>query len=56
VPLFASLLKLSPLHVDDWLIAVLGGIAVGSLAAFLPNFGQERSHLILKRATSNLRR
>jgi Ca2+-transporting ATPase len=44
VPLFASLLKLSPLHVDDWLIAVLGGIAVGSLAAFLPNFGQERSH------------
>jgi P-type Ca2+ transporter type 2C len=37
VPLFASLLHLSPLHVDDWLIAGLGGLGVGSLAALLPS-------------------
>ena len=37
VSLFARLLHLSPLHVDDWLIASLGGLLVGSLAAFLPS-------------------
>jgi len=36
VPLFAKLLQLSPLHADDWLLASLGGLVVGSLAAFLP--------------------
>ena len=36
IPTFASLLHLSPLHADDWLIAGLGGLVVGSLAAFLP--------------------
>ena len=34
---FARLLHLSPLHLDDWLIASLGGLIVGSLAAFLPS-------------------
>jgi Ca2+-transporting ATPase len=37
VPTFARLLHLSPLHADDWLIAGLGGLVVGSLAAFLPS-------------------
>ena len=36
IPIFASLLHLSPLHAVDWLIAGLGGKVVGSLAAFLP--------------------
>lgn len=39
VPPMASLLHLSPLHADDWLIAGLGGLVVGSLAAFLPSIG-----------------
>ena len=39
VPPLASLLHLSPLHADDWLIAALGGLMVGSLAAFLPGLG-----------------
>jgi P-type Ca2+ transporter type 2C len=33
----ASVLHLSPLHADDWAIAGLGGLVVGSLAAFLPS-------------------
>ncbi len=37
VPSFASVLHLSPLHADDWAIAGLGGLVVGSLAAFLPS-------------------
>ena len=44
-PLFARLLHLSPLHGDDWLIAALGGLVVGSLAALLPylsGHGDER--------------
>ncbi|HEX7533485.1 MAG TPA: HAD-IC family P-type ATPase [Methyloceanibacter sp.] len=44
-PLFARLLHLSPLHGDDWLIAALGGLVVGSLTALLPylsGHGDER--------------
>jgi Ca2+-transporting ATPase len=37
VPPLARLLHLSPLHVDDWLIAGLGGAIVASLAAFVPS-------------------
>ena len=33
VPTFARLRHLSPLRADDWLIAGLGGLVVGSLAA-----------------------
>jgi P-type Ca2+ transporter type 2C len=47
VPAFASILHLSPLHADDWLIATLGGLVVGSLAAFLPS--------LASRAASRLR-
>ncbi len=43
VPALASLLHLSPLHADDWLIAGLGGLLVGSLAAFLPSLPGERT-------------
>ena len=43
VPALASLLHLSPLHADDWLIAGLGGLLVGSLAAFLPSLAGERA-------------
>jgi Ca2+-transporting ATPase len=39
VPVLASLLHLSPLDLDDWAIAVAGGLVVGSLAAFLPSLG-----------------
>ena len=45
VPLFASLLQLSPLHADDWLIAGLGGLVVGSLAAFLPSLAGSNQSL-----------
>ena len=45
VPLFASLLQLSPLHADDWLIASLGGLVVGSLAAFLPSLAGSNQSL-----------
>jgi Ca2+-transporting ATPase len=45
VPLFASLLQLSPLHADDWLIASLGGLVVGSLAAFLPSLALSNQSL-----------
>jgi Ca2+-transporting ATPase len=38
----ARLLHLSPLHVDDWLIAGLGGAIVASLAAFIPSLGGKR--------------
>jgi len=41
IPLLARLLHLSPLHVDDWLIAGLGGLIVGSLATFLPSLGRQ---------------
>jgi Ca2+-transporting ATPase len=37
IPPLASLLHLSPLHADDWLIAGVGGLIGGSLAAMLPN-------------------
>jgi Ca2+-transporting ATPase len=43
VPLFASILHLSPLHADDWLIANLGGLVVGSLTAFLPLLARRRT-------------
>jgi Ca2+-transporting ATPase len=43
VPTLASLLHLSPLHADDWLIASLGGLIVGSLAAFLPSLKATRA-------------
>jgi Ca2+-transporting ATPase len=43
VPLLASLLQLSPLHADDWLIAGFGGLAVGCLAAFLPSLKDKRT-------------
>jgi Ca2+-transporting ATPase len=43
VPALASLLHLSPLHADDWLIAGLGGLLGGSLAAFLPSLAGERA-------------
>jgi Ca2+-transporting ATPase len=46
VPLFARLLQLSPLHADDWLIASLGGLVVGSLAAFLPSLEAEHTTLL----------
>jgi Ca2+-transporting ATPase len=36
VPAIASLLHLTPLHGDDWLIAAGGGLAAGSLSALLP--------------------
>jgi len=42
IPPLAGLLHLSPLHVDDWLIAGLGGAIVGSLAAFIPMLGVKR--------------
>jgi Ca2+-transporting ATPase len=32
----AEVLHLSPLHFDDWLIAGLGGLLAGALAAWLP--------------------
>lgn len=32
----AELLHLSPLHLDDWLVAGLGGLLAGALAAWLP--------------------
>jgi Ca2+-transporting ATPase len=32
----AEVLHLSPLHLDDWLIAGLGGLLAGALAAWLP--------------------
>ena len=38
----ARLLHLSPLHLDDWLIAGLGGAIVASLAAFIPSLGGKR--------------
>jgi hypothetical protein len=43
VPALASLLHLSPLHADDWLIAGLGGLLGGSLAAFLSSLAGERA-------------
>jgi P-type Ca2+ transporter type 2C len=43
VPALASLLHLSPLHGDDWLIAGLGGLVVGSLAALLPGLSGKAS-------------
>jgi Ca2+-transporting ATPase len=42
VPPLATLLHLSPLHVDDWLIAALGGLIVGSLAALFPSLTAKR--------------
>jgi Ca2+-transporting ATPase len=36
-PALAMLLHVSPLHADDWLIAALGGLCVGSIAALLPS-------------------
>jgi Ca2+-transporting ATPase len=38
----ARLLHLSPLHLDDWLIAGLGGAIVASLAVFIPSLGGKR--------------
>ncbi len=38
----ARLLHLSPLHLDDWLIAGLGGAIVASLAAFIPSLAGTR--------------
>jgi Ca2+-transporting ATPase len=38
----ARLLHLSPLHLDDWLIAGLGGAIVASLAVFIPSLGSKR--------------
>lgn len=38
----ARLLHLSPLHLDDWLIAGSGGAVVASLAAFIPSLGSKR--------------
>jgi Ca2+-transporting ATPase len=46
VPPIASLLHLSPLHLDDWLIAGFGGLLAGSLAGLLPSiaiFGHFKS-------------
>ncbi|MGE5260693.1 MAG: cation-translocating P-type ATPase, partial [Actinomycetota bacterium] len=43
VPALARLLHLSPLHGDDWLIAGLGGLVVGSLAALLPGLSSKAS-------------
>jgi P-type Ca2+ transporter type 2C len=42
VPSIAALLHIRPLHLDDWIIAALGGVAVGSLAALLPYLGRHR--------------
>jgi Ca2+-transporting ATPase len=41
IPSIATLLHLSPLHADDWLIAGFGGILAGSLAALLPRIGRK---------------
>ena len=38
----ARFLHLSPLHLDDWLIAGLGGAIVASLAVFIPSLGGKR--------------
>ena len=38
----ATLLHLSPLHVDDWLIAGFGGLLAGSVAALLPHLAGKR--------------
>jgi Ca2+-transporting ATPase len=48
VPGFARVLHLSPLHADDWLIAGLGGLVVGSLASFLPSLAGKPTALMLK--------
>jgi Ca2+-transporting ATPase len=39
VPALAGPMHLSSLHGDDWLLAGLGGLVVGSFAAFLPGIG-----------------
>ena len=36
-PAIAPLLHLTPLHVDDWLIASVGGLAAGALSALMPH-------------------
>jgi P-type Ca2+ transporter type 2C len=41
IPSIAALLHLSPLHLDDWLIAGFGGILAGSLAALLPRLARK---------------
>ena len=57
IPPLARLLHVSPLHADDWLIAALGGLFVGSVAAFLPRIGakQASSRLGVHAASSNNR-
>lgn len=42
IPSIATLLHLRPLHVDDWLIAGLGGLLASSLAALLPGIARNR--------------
>jgi hypothetical protein len=36
VPPIAALLHLRPLHVDDWLLAALGGAVAGAFSTLLP--------------------
>lgn len=42
LPALALLLHLTPLHLDDWLIAAGGGLAAGVLSALLPNINDLR--------------
>lgn len=49
VPALAGILHLSPLHVDDWLIAAAGGLLAGSLTTILPRL----SRLSRERALSS---
>lgn len=51
VPTFAGILHLNPLHLDDLLIAGLGGLVVGSLAALLPT-SSVKSASFARRPTS----
>ena len=41
VPWLASLLHLAPLHADDWLIAIGGGLAAAAIPA-LPRMRRDR--------------
>ena len=41
----AELLHLSPLHLDDWLVAGLGGLLAGALAAWLPGVSRASTML-----------
>ncbi|MEQ8230122.1 MAG: cation transporting ATPase C-terminal domain-containing protein, partial [Gammaproteobacteria bacterium] len=44
LPFLAARLHVAPLHLDDWLVAALGGCAVGVLPALSSLTGRERHH------------